>query len=95
MKTPDPLAKHARRLHVRQTGRIPPGTRVHHRHIRNLPTDAIEGYIEATRRLIAAGDHHTDWATKRLFALYDMLHAKRRVVEKRAASDRDRRRPCA
>ncbi len=87
MKKKDTVAQQARATYVRQTGKIPPGTRVHHRRIRNLPTNSILDYIDATRVLIATRECHPDWATKRLFALNDMLDAKRRVVEKRAASD--------
>ena len=71
-----------RAIYVRQTGKISPGTRVHHRHIRNLPTGSI---LDATRTLIAAGACHQEWATKWLFSLHNMLDAKRRVVEKRSA----------
>ena len=87
MRKKDPVAQQVRVTYVRRTGKIPPGTRVHHRHIRNLPTDSLLRYIDATRSLIAARACHEDWATKRLFALYDMLDAKQKVVEKRAATN--------
>lgn len=89
-KNRDTFAQQARRTYVRQTGKIPPGTRVHHRHIQNLPTYSILDYIEATRVLAATGACHEEWGTKRMFALYDMLYAKRTVAEKRAAADRRR-----
>ena len=75
-----------RQTEVKRTGRIPVGTDVHHRHLRNPSTGYLVRVIRETEALISSGECHPDWGKKRVVALQRMLEAKECKLEKKRAS---------
>lgn len=74
-----------RKSEVARTGRIPVGTDVHHRHLRNPSMAYLRRVIRQTEALISSGKCHADWGRKRIEALQKMLEAKERRIEKKRA----------
>ena len=72
-----------RKSEVARTGRIPAGTDVHHRHLRNPSIAYLRRVIRQTETLISSGECHADWGRKRIEALQKMLEAKQRRHEKK------------
>jgi hypothetical protein len=75
-----------RKSEVARTGRIPVGTDVHHRHLRNPSIAYLRRVIRQTEALISSGECHADWGRKRTEALQKMLKAKESRLEKKRAS---------
>jgi hypothetical protein len=61
---------------LRGTGRIPAGSDVHHRHLRNPNLAYLRRVIRETEALISSGECHADWGRKRLEGLQKLLKAK-------------------
>ena len=76
----------ARRSEVARTGRIPVGTDLHHRDLRNPNIGFLRRVIRQTEALIASGECHADWGRKRLGALQKMLQAKESRLKKKRVS---------
>ena len=74
-----------RKSEVARTGRIPVGTDVHHRHLRNPSIAYLRCVICQTEALISSGECHADWGRKRVEALQKMLEAKEGRLEKKRA----------
>ena len=72
-----------RKSEVARTGRIPAGTDVHHRHLRNPSMGYLYRVIRQTEALISSGECHPDWGRKRIEALQKMLFAKECRLEKK------------
>ena len=68
---------------VARTGRIPVGTDVHHRHLRNPSIGYLVRVIRETEALISSGECHPDWGKKRIVALQKMLEAKESKLQKK------------
>jgi hypothetical protein len=75
-----------RQTEVARTGRIPVGTDVHHRHLRNPSIGYLVRVIRETEALISFGECHPDWGKKRIVALQKMLDTKERKLGKKHAS---------
>jgi hypothetical protein len=71
---------------VERTGRIPVGSAVHHRHLRNPSLAYLRRVLRETEALIASGGCHADWGRKRLAALLQLLEAKENGLAKRRSS---------
>jgi hypothetical protein len=78
--------RQARKSEVARTGKIPTGTDVHHRHLRNPNSAYLLRVIRETEALISSGACHPDWGRKRIDALQNMLEAKKRSFQKKRAS---------
>jgi len=78
--------RRVRKSEVARTGRIPVGTDVHHRHLRNPSIAYLRRVIRETEALISSGECHADWGRKRAEALQKMLEAKEARLKKRRAS---------
>jgi hypothetical protein len=72
-----------RKSEFARTGRIPAGTDVHYRHLRNPSIAYLRRVICQTEALISSGQCHADWGRKRIEALKKMLEAKERRLEKK------------
>jgi len=70
---------------VARTGKIPVGTDLHHRHLRNPSIAYLRRVIRQTEALTSSGECHADWGRKRTEALQKMLDAKERWLEKKRA----------
>ena len=66
---------------VKRTGRIPVGTDVHFKHLRNPSIAYLHRVISQTELLISTGDCHPEWGRKRIAALEKMLDSKERRFE--------------
>jgi hypothetical protein len=75
-----------RRSEVARTGKIPVGTDVHHRHLRNPSIGYLRRVIRETEALISSGECHADWGKKRIEGLQKMLEAKESRLQKKRAS---------
>jgi len=76
-----------RKAEVARTGRIPVGTDLHHRHLRNPSIAYLRRVLRQTEALISSGGCHADWGGKRIEALQKMLEAKERRFEKKGESN--------
>jgi len=72
-----------RKEEVGKTGRIPDGTQVHFRHLRNPSLTQIRFQIRKTQSELESGTCHPTWGAKQLEALTRMLEAKQRKLAKR------------
>jgi len=79
-----------RKSDVKRTGRIPVGTDVHHRHLRNPSIGYLYRVIRQTESLISSGECHPDWGRKRIEALQKMLFAKKSGLEKKRVRNKHR-----
>jgi hypothetical protein len=77
--------RRVRKTEVARTGKIPAGTNVHHRHLRNQSIAYLRRVIRQTECLISSGECHAEWGRKRTDALQKMLEAKERRLEKKRA----------
>lgn len=77
--------RQARKSEVARTGKIPVGTDVHHRRLRNPNSTYLYRVIRETEALIASGGCHADWGRKRVEALQKMLEAKKVRFDKKRA----------
>ena len=77
------LKRKTRYSEVKQTGRIPVGTDVHHRHLRNPSISYLHRVISQTEQMILSGECHADWGGKRIQALEKMLDSKEKKLEKK------------
>ena len=75
-----------RQTEVARTGRIPVGTDVHHRHLRNPSIGYLVRVIRETEALVLSGECHPEWGMKRIVALQKMLDAKEGKLQKKRAS---------
>ena len=75
-----------RQTEVARTGRIPVGTDVHHRHLRNPSIGYLVRVIRETEALISSSECHPDWGKKRIVALQKMLETKESKLQKQRAS---------
>jgi hypothetical protein len=75
-----------RKTEVARTGKIPVGTDVHHRHLRNPSIAYLRRVIRQTEALISSGECHAEWGRKRTDALQKMLEVKERRLEKKRAN---------
>ena len=80
--------RRVRKSEVARTGRIPAGTDVHHRHLRNPSIAYLRRVIGQTEALISSGQCHADWGRKRTEALQKMLEAKERRLEKKRVKEK-------
>jgi hypothetical protein len=78
--------RRVRKTEVARTGKIPVGTDVHHRHLRNPSIAYLRRVIRQTEALISSGECHAEWGRKRTGALQKMLEAKERRLEKKRAN---------
>ena len=76
----------SRQTEVARTGRIPVGTDVHHRHLRNPSIGYLVRVIRETEALISSSECHPDWGKKRIVALQKMLETKESKLQKQRAS---------
>lgn len=76
------VKRSVRNAELRGTGRIPVGSDVHHRHLRNPNLPYLRRVIRGTEALISSGECHADWGRKRIEALQKMLKAKERKVQR-------------
>jgi hypothetical protein len=79
------VQRQARKSEVARTGKIPAGTDVHHRHLRNPNSGYLHRVIRETEALISSGACHPDWGSKRIEALQKMLEAKESAFQKKRA----------
>ena len=77
--------RQVRQSEVARTGRIPVGTEVHHRSLRNPSIAYLRRVLRKTEALISSGECHPDWGRKRAEALQKMLEVKRSRLEKKRA----------
>jgi hypothetical protein len=77
--------RRVRKSEVARTGRIPVGTDVHHRHLRNPSIAYLRRVIGQTEALISSRECHPDWGRKRIEALQMMLEVKEARLEKKRA----------
>jgi len=77
------LKRKLRESHVQNTGRIPTGTNVHHRHLRNPSIAYLQCVIDATKQAILDGECHPVWGQKRAHALEKMLDIKEEKLERK------------
>ena len=81
------VKRKVRNAEVERTGRIPVGSDLHHRHLRNPNSEYLRRVIRETEAMISSGECHPDWGRKRIEALQRMLEAKAgRLVKKRLAN---------
>jgi hypothetical protein len=83
--------RQARKSEVARTGKIPAGTDVHHRHLRNPNSVYLYRVIRETEALISSGECHPDWGRKRIEALEKMLEAKKSRFQKNARARKKKR----
>ena len=76
------LKRKTRDSEVKQTGRVPVGTDVHHRHLRNPSISYLHRVINQTDQMILSGECHVDWGRKRIQTLEKMLDSKEMKLEK-------------
>ena len=80
--------RNARRSEVGRTGRIPVGTDLHHRDLRNPNIAYLRRVIRQTEAMISSGECHADWGRKRIEALQKMLEAKESKLQKKRVTKR-------
>lgn len=82
------VERKARKEEVKRTGRIPVGSEVHHRHLRNPSFEYLDRVIRQTTALIWAGECHPAWGRKRIEALRKMREAKLSRLQRQCRSNR-------
>jgi hypothetical protein len=81
------VKRNTRNAEVKRTGKIPLGSEVHHRHLRNPSFEYLRRVIRKTKALISSGECHPDWGRKRLEALQKMLEAKKNRLQRQCMRD--------
>jgi len=81
------VKRKARNSVVERTGKIPRGSDVHHRHLRNPSFEYLRRVIRQTKALISSGGCHPDWGRKRLEALQKMLEAKKNKLQRQCMGE--------